>query len=159
MKIDEYLALYDEYSRHVKKLAEALELMKAGMDEKDEETLFLPSDPYGLFKKQYLKKKRILEKAQARIARAMCNIKDTEAVRFLTYKYFCGLSNEQVGEAMNYSERQLYRVKRKAKDKLYEKLLDEMPTPRRSEKKCVYRRLKKTPKRRYRKYAYADKVK
>ncbi|MBQ7896966.1 MAG: hypothetical protein IJ323_00940 [Clostridia bacterium] len=159
MKIDEYLALYEEYSRHVKELAEALELMKAGMDEKEGETLFLPDDPYGLFKKQYLKKLRILEKAQGRIARAMCNIKDSEVVRFLTYKYFCSLTNEQVGEAMNYSERQLYRVKRRAKDALYEKLLDEMPTPKRWEKCRVYRRLKKVPKRRYRKHAYADRIK
>lgn len=159
MKIDEYLALYEEYSRHVKKLGEALELMKAGMDEEKGKTLFLNSDPYGLFEKQYSKKIRILEKAQSRMLKAMCNIKDPEIVRFLTYKYLCGFTDEQMGNAMSYSTRQVYRVKRKAKDMLYEKLLDQMPAPRRSEKRCVYRRLAGAHQRRYRKYAYADRKK
>ena len=156
MKIEEYLALYERYRDNVKRTAKALEMMKAGMSEKEEATLFLQEDPCKVLEKQYKRRCKILRKAQERMIRAIYRINDPEIVRLLLLKYFCDLTNDKTAENMNYSQRQFYRISKKAKEDLYEKLVDEMPKPKRSPKKCVYRRVINDRKSKYRKYAYRD---
>ena len=157
MKIEEYLALYERYRDNVKRTAKALEMMKAGMSENEEATLFLQGDPCEILEKQYKRKCKILRKAQERMIRAIYRINDPEVVRLLTLKYFCDLSNDKAAENMNYSQRQFYRIAKKARADLYEKLVLEMPKPKRSPKSCVYKRVFKGRKSKYRKYAYRDK--
>lgn len=156
MKIDEYLALYERYRENVKKMAEALELMKAGMSKNEDKTLFLTDNHREALEKQYKRKCRILQKVQGKMVRAISRINDPETVRLLMLKYLCDLTNIRVADSMNYSERQFYRLSKKAKERLYETLVLEMPKPKKSPKKCVYKMVYKRPERRYRKYAYRN---
>lgn len=165
MRIDEYLALYGEYRRTVMNMGKTMELIKAGESD-DGGTRFIKNcapcregrDSIDILERQYRRKKRVLDKATKRINLALADISDGEAVRYIVYKYFYLYTNERLAEIMNYSLRQLYRLGRRAKDALYERLLLDMPTAKRT-KGRKYRLKRGLKKRRYRKYAYANKVK
>ena len=79
-------------------------------------------------------------------------------VEYLTYRYFYGLSNVFIADNMTFSERQIYRLSRSAKEHLSQKLLEEMPKVRKTKKCRYYIRSRVSPKRRYRKYAYGGKI-
>ena len=151
MKIDEYLALYEEYRKSVIGLAKTMDLMKARMSENKGEALLTLNPDYARddsVEKEYEKKKRILTKATKRIERAISKIKSEERRQYLIYKCFYLMTNDEISGAMSFSLRHIYRLSRKAKEELFAYMLEEMPKARKLKRRTYYRT------RKFRKYAY-----
>ncbi len=167
MRIDVYLALYEDYRKSVVNMAKIIDRIEAGWNEaetlltqnKNENLLLLEGKEAGAESLRCLfeKKKRILGRATARLKRAMMRMTNASEVEYLTCKYFYGMSNSFIAGNMTFSERQIYRLSKSAKEHLLEKLLEEMPRVRRMRKCRYYVRKEASRKRRYRKYAYGEK--
>ena len=167
MRIDVYLALYEDYRKSVINMAKMIDKIEAGRNEaetlltqnKNHNLLLLEGERAGeeSIRKLYEKKKRILGRATGRLKRAMMKMTNASEVEYLTYRYFYGMSNTYIADNMTFSERQIYRVSRRAKEHLYEKLVGEMPKARRTKRCHYYVRSQVSRKRRYRKYAYGKK--
>ncbi len=158
MKIDEYLALYEEYRRSVIELAKTIDLVKARTEEEVGETLLTLNPDYvgeTSVRREYEKKKKILTKATKRLERAISKIREADKTRYLVLRCFYLMTNEEIASAMNYSLRHIYRLSRRAKDTLFDYLCEEMPKAKKI-KKCVYRKVHKGKVRKHRKYAYIE---
>lgn len=156
MKIDEYLALYEEYRKSVIEMAKTIDLTRARKSGNGEETLLTQySDLIGetSVEKEYERKKRILTKATKRLKNAISRIKDPDKAQYLMLRCFYLMTNEDIAAAMSYSLRHIYRLSRKAKDTLFVYLAEEMPKAKKTNK-CIYRKMYKGRVRKLRKYAY-----
>ena len=166
MRIDVYLALYEDYRKSVINMAKMIDRIEARRNEaetlltksKNENVLLLEGMVLGedSIRKVYEKKKRILGRATRRLKSAMLKMTNLSEVEYLTYRYFYSMSNAVIANNMTFSERQIYRLSRSAKEHLFERLLEEMPKARRM-KRCRYYVKPPSRKRRYRKYAYGEK--
>lgn len=167
MRIDVYLALYEDYRKSVINMAKMIDKIEARRNEaetlltqnKNENLLLLEGMMSGddSIRRTYEKKKRILGKATKRLKLAMLKMTNASEVEYLTYRYFYGMSNVFIADNMAFSERQIYRLSKSAKEHLAEKLLEEMPKVRKMKKCRYYVRSAVSRKRRYRKHAYGGK--
>lgn len=157
MRIDEYLDAYESYRDTVLTFEKVFKNRLKG-EEKVTQTSgnavvgeMIEYVDYDELKREYERKKRILTRATKRLQRAISNISDVKLSNYLVCRYLCCMTNESIADSFQYCERQIYRIASRAKQRLYENLLQEMPTARRFKKKR-FRRKREKERRSMRKY-------
>lgn len=154
MKIDEYLALYSEYRKRVIDMAKTIDFIKARTSDSEVKTLFEIKDCCDVATKRleerFERKKRILGRATRRLKRAIDKMENADEVMYLTCRYIYFMDIEDIASAMRFSTRQVYRLGAKAKEHIFEKLLEEMPKAKRT-LRSIYKRKGISIKKSYRK--------
>ncbi len=80
-------------------------------------------------KKNYEKKRRILERANSRINEALKTTHDEFYRNFIICKYIYGMKYADIAENLNYCERHIYRLASAAKFEFSKQLKLQMPKP------------------------------
>ncbi|MBR5817739.1 MAG: hypothetical protein IKY62_03740, partial [Clostridia bacterium] len=137
MRIDEWLASYEEFRDGVLLMGRAFPY-EAGKDVVgNRESKCLVAElkefvDYDELKKDYERKKRILNHTTRKLQRAILRVGDTRVSNYLICRYLYCMKNEDIATRFNYCERQVYRIATTARRKLCRAFREEGITPRRT---------------------------